>query len=107
MMHAPPSAAARPGRMREWWLNRPVRSKGMVVVAAPLIALIAVSAASLTLQANERQERSVALTASALTASAQQVLSDAVNAETGVRGYMATRDPVFLQPYNAALARFP
>ena len=71
-MRAPPSAAARPGWMQRWWLNRPVRSKGMVVVAAPLIALIAVSTASLTLQANERQERSVATTASALTASAQQ-----------------------------------
>src|ERR1700722_11782793 len=107
MMRAPPSAAARPGRMRQWWLNRPVRSKGMIVVAAPLIALIAVSTASLTLQANERQERSVATTASALTASAQQVLLDTLNAETGVRGYVATRDPAFLQPYNAALARFP
>src|ERR1700722_16560436 len=107
MMRAPPSAAARPGRMRQWWLNRPVRSKGMIVVAAPLIALIAVSTASLTLQANERQERSVATTASTLTASAQQVLVDTLNAETGVRGYVATRDPAFLQPYNAALARFP
>jgi len=92
--------------MQRWWLNRPVRTKGMVVVAIPLIALIAVTSASLTLQYNERQERSVALTASALNTSAQQVLADAVNAETGVRGYAATGDPLFLQPYNVALTRF-
>jgi len=77
----------------------------MTVVAVPLMALVAVSSASLVLQYNERQERAVALTASALNASAQQVLADAVNAETGVRGYVATRDPVFLQPYNVTRAR--
>jgi signal transduction histidine kinase/ActR/RegA family two-component response regulator len=77
----------------------------MVVVAVPLIALIAVSTATLTLQHNERQERSVALTAGALNTSAQQVLTDALNAETGVRGYAATGDPLFLQPYNASVTR--
>src|ERR1700722_4528849 len=104
-MRAPPSTTARPGWLHRWWLDRPMRAKGMGVVAGPLSALIAVTTSSLTLQANERQERSVALTASALTTSAQQVLSDAVNAETGARGYAATRDPVFLQPYNLTLTR--
>ena len=105
-MRSPPSAAVRPGWMQRWWLGRPMRAKGMVVVAVPLIALVAVTSASLTLEHNERQERSVALTASALTTSAQQVLADAVNAETGVRGYAATGDPLFLQPYNASVTRF-
>jgi signal transduction histidine kinase/CheY-like chemotaxis protein len=91
--------------MHRWWLNRPVRSKGLVVVAVPLIALIAVTTASLTLQDNERQERSVAMTASVLTTAAHQVLADAVNAETGVRGYAATGEPLFLQPYNLSLTR--
>jgi hypothetical protein len=40
----------------------------MVVVAAPLIA---VTSASLALRQNERQERSVALTASAVNSAAQ------------------------------------
>jgi signal transduction histidine kinase/CheY-like chemotaxis protein len=92
--------------MRRWWLDRPMRAKGAAVVAVPLIALIAVTSASLALQYNERQERSVALTASTLSTSAQQVLSDAVNAETGVRGYAATGDPLFLQPYRVSVTRF-
>jgi signal transduction histidine kinase/ActR/RegA family two-component response regulator len=91
--------------MHRWWLDRPMRIKGMVVVAVPLTALIAVTSASLALQYNERQERSVSLTASTLTTTAQQVLANAVNAESGVRGYAATRDPLFLQPYNVALTR--
>jgi signal transduction histidine kinase/CheY-like chemotaxis protein len=105
-MRAPPSAAVRPGWMQRWWLDRPVRAKGMIVVAIPLIALVAVTSASLVLEHNERQERSVVLTASALSTSAQQVLADAVNAETGVRGYAATRDPLFLQPYTVSVTRF-
>jgi len=99
------AAAVRPGRLPRWWLDRSVRAKGMIVVAVPLIALIAVTLASLALQYSERQERGVAMTASALNTAAQQVLSDAVNAETGVRGYAATRDPLFLQPYNVTLTR--
>jgi hypothetical protein len=51
----------------------------MIVIAAPLIALIAVTSASLALQHNEQQERHVALTASAVTSAAQQVLADAVS----------------------------
>jgi signal transduction histidine kinase/ActR/RegA family two-component response regulator len=92
--------------MNRWWLDRPMRAKGAVVVAVPLVALIAVTSASLALQYNERQERSVALTASTMNTSAQQVLSDAVNAETGVRGYAATGDPLFLQPYSVSVTRF-
>jgi PAS domain S-box-containing protein len=87
------------------WLDRSVRTKGLIVVAVPLIILIAVSAASLLVQSTERHERKVALAASALTSTAGKVLADAVNGETGVRGYAATRDPVFLQPYNLTLAR--
>ena len=83
-----------------------MRAKGAVVVAVPLIALVAVTSASLVMEHNERQERGVALTASSLSTAAQQVLSDAVNAETGVRGYAATRNPLFLQPYSVSLSRF-
>jgi hypothetical protein len=32
--------------LRQWWLNRTVRAKGMIVVAVPLVALIAVSLAA-------------------------------------------------------------
>jgi hypothetical protein len=70
-MRSSPPAAIRPGRLRRWWLDRSVRVKGTIVVAAPLIALIAVTSASLALQQNERQERNVALTSSAVNSAAQ------------------------------------
>ena len=84
-----------------------MRVKGMIVVAVPLIALVGVTSAILVLQYKERQVRSVAVTAFRLGTAAQQVMVDAVNAETGVRGYAVTRDPLFLQPYNAIVAQVP
>jgi signal transduction histidine kinase/ActR/RegA family two-component response regulator len=99
------SPALRQGRLRRWWLDRSVRAKGLIVVAVPLIALIGTTLANLELQVNESQQRSVSLAASGLSKAAGKVLADAVNAETGIRGYAATRDPLFLAPYNLALTR--
>ena len=75
------------------------------MVAVPLIALMGVASASLLLQQSETGERNVSTNARNLTSAASQVLADAVNAETGIRGYAATRDPLFLDPYNLALTR--
>ena len=98
-------AAGRPGRLQQWWLDRSVRAKGLFVVAVPLIALGATTSASLALQFQERQVRSASRAASALVTTANQVLVDALNAETGVRGYAATGKPAYLAPYHNTLAR--
>jgi signal transduction histidine kinase/ActR/RegA family two-component response regulator len=99
------SPAERRHWVRRWWLDRPVRTKGLIVVAVPLIALVGTTAASLVLQHNEQQARSVAVAGRNLTLTADQVLADAVNAKTGVRGYAATGDSLFLAPYQLALTR--
>jgi signal transduction histidine kinase/ActR/RegA family two-component response regulator len=98
--HASRPPITRSGRLPQWWLDRSVRAKGMIAVAFPLIALIAVTVASLVLQYNEHQERTVALAASRLSSAASKTLADAVNGETSIRGYAATGKPVFLTPYN-------
>jgi signal transduction histidine kinase/ActR/RegA family two-component response regulator len=91
--------------LRQWWLNRPLRAKGLIVVAVPLFALICTTSASLALTHDESQERSVAMAGRNLSSAAGLVLAGAVNAETGVRGYGMTGDPLFLAPYNLALTR--
>ena len=91
--------------LKRWWLDRSVRTKGLIVVAVPLIALVALTLANLGLAHSERQERSVYLRANALSGAADQVLVNALDAETGIRGYVATRDPVFLGPYHVTLTR--
>jgi signal transduction histidine kinase/ActR/RegA family two-component response regulator len=103
-MRSEPSAGSSPGWLQRHWLDMSVRAKGMIAVTLPLLALFAVGAASLVLQYNERQERQSGHAADVLNAAATQVLIDALNAETGVRGYVATRDPAFLQPYKMSAA---
>jgi signal transduction histidine kinase/ActR/RegA family two-component response regulator len=100
-----PPGAHQPRGLRRWWLDRPLRAKGLIVVAVPLIALMGTTSANLVLQKDESHERSISLNARNLVAAAGQGLSDAVNAETGARGYSATRDPLFLAPYNLTLTR--
>jgi signal transduction histidine kinase/ActR/RegA family two-component response regulator len=103
-----PEAVPEPGRargLRRWWLDWSMRSKGLIVVAGPLIALVGLALTNLALQQNEAQARSVTRAAQNLNNTANQVLADAVNAETGVRGYAATGDPLFLRPYDLALTR--
>jgi signal transduction histidine kinase/ActR/RegA family two-component response regulator len=100
--NAPQEASS--NRFHRWWLDRSVRSKGLTVVAVPLIALVGVALTSLALQRSESQERSVATADLTLSNSGAAVLADAVNAETGIRGYAATGDPLFLAPYTVAIS---
>jgi signal transduction histidine kinase/ActR/RegA family two-component response regulator len=101
---APPGADQAHG-LRQWWLNQSLRTKGMIVVAVPLIALMGLTSANLLLQHNESHERDISTNARSLAAAASQVLADAANAETGIRGYAATRYPLFLAPYTLTLTR--
>jgi signal transduction histidine kinase/CheY-like chemotaxis protein len=91
----------------QWWLDRSVRTKGLIVVTVPLVALLVTTIASVALQYQERQDRAIATAGLNVTNAAQRVLSDAVNGESGIRGYAATGEPLFLQPYQGMLARMP
>jgi signal transduction histidine kinase/ActR/RegA family two-component response regulator len=91
--------------LRRWWLDLSLRAKGLIVVAVPLIALMGVISANLLLQHSESNGRSVSTNARNLAVAGTQVLADAVNGEAGIRGYAATRDPIFLAPYTQMLTR--
>jgi signal transduction histidine kinase/ActR/RegA family two-component response regulator len=91
--------------LRRWWLDRSLRAKGLIVVAVPLVALLGITSANLALQQSESSERAVSNNARALDSTAAQVLADVVNGESGIRGYVATGDPTFLDPYILTLAR--
>jgi PAS domain S-box-containing protein len=92
-------------RLQQWWLDRSVRAKGLIVIAVPLIAFVGAMSANLVLQHHQHQARDVAQATTNLTFAADLLLADAVNAETGIRGYAATGDSAFLAPYNLALSR--
>ena len=91
--------------LQRWWLDCPLWAKGLFVVALPLITLMVLTGANLVLQQAEGQQRSDSTNARNLQDAASRFLTDMVNGETGVRGYLVTREPLFLAPYNLALTR--
>jgi signal transduction histidine kinase/AmiR/NasT family two-component response regulator len=82
-----------------------LRAKGLIVVAVPLIALMGITSANLLLQQNESDARNVGRATRNLSNAASQILTDTLNAETGIRGYAATRAPLLLAPYQLALTQ--
>jgi signal transduction histidine kinase/CheY-like chemotaxis protein len=87
-----------------WWRNSRLWVKGALVLALPVVALLAMGTANLIV-GNELDHLSSAT--SSTTSSIVDInhsLELALDAETGVRGYAATGNPAFLQPYNQALA---
>ncbi len=84
-----------------------MRTKGLIVLALPLLGLLAcvISGILLTQTVND-QLNTTRQTANAITDinAKLQLLTDA---ETGVRGYAATGDQTFLQPYDQAVTLAP
>jgi signal transduction histidine kinase/CheY-like chemotaxis protein len=76
-----------------------VRAKGLIAIAVPLLALLVTASASLGLQYREHQARTAGRASFNLIGAADTVLGNALNGETAVRGYAATGEALFLQPY--------
>ncbi len=89
------------------WVDLPVRTKVLILLSLPLGALLACVISGILLggQAND-QLNNARQTSNAITG-LNNKLQLLIDAETGVRGYAATRNPVFLQPYDQALAAAP
>lgn len=87
--------------------NLSLGAKGVLVVAIPVCALLL---AMVLFYQFERQLRdaqaSVERTFDARSA-LRRIITQMVNAETGIRGFLLTRQPEFLQPYEDARRQLP
>ena len=89
------------------WANLPLRTKGLIVVAIPLAALLAsVSALYWQERAEENLDRGIQHT-SEIGHAAQRLVSLIVTAESSVRGYLVTRDSSFLEGYKNTRKQLP
>jgi diguanylate cyclase (GGDEF)-like protein len=83
-----------------------ISHKLLVLIVVPL-ALLLVLAGSLTRLALDTRSAAVAAQRSnQALQSAQELLTTLVDAETGMRGYVLTGDPLFTDPYRAARSSF-
>src|SRR5581483_1013632 len=89
------------------WLNLPIRSKGLAVIAIPTICLILAIAAVGWLQQSTAVAASWVLHTQQVRLEAQRLQNSLIEAETSVRGYDVTRRDDFLDPYTAALQTVP
>ncbi len=76
--------------------------KTLLVVSVPLASIIAGCVLFSSLQQSTESAERWTEHSDVVIADGQGLLTSMVDAETGVRGYVASGNPVFLQPYNQA-----
>jgi signal transduction histidine kinase len=83
-----------------WWIDLPLRYKGLLVVAIPLLAVAAMVV--LRIPFNRQQEQTAALVqrAAMTRQTTQGLLLDLLELETAVRGYVLTNDRTYLTTAN-------
>jgi signal transduction histidine kinase/CheY-like chemotaxis protein len=91
-------------RTSRWWDNLRLSTKGYIVIGIPIVCAVVITVTSLILSAQVSGVRGESAQITADTNDLNQKLLQLVDAETGVRGYAATDNPAFLQPYFQALA---
>ncbi|PSB53825.1 histidine kinase [filamentous cyanobacterium Phorm 6] len=81
------------------WTNRPIRQRGTVIVAIPLIGMFASLIAISGLRESAIQLRNQANINQEILQETNRLLTAMVDAETGIRGYGLTKRREFLEPY--------
>ncbi|HYZ15107.1 MAG TPA: response regulator [Candidatus Acidoferrum sp.] len=77
------------------------------LIAIPMVAMLAFLASMASLAGTIEDLSKVTRQSSVLVIAAQNLLSSTIDAETGMRGYLATGEPQFTQPYDDALRTIP
>src|SRR5436853_4078493 len=81
--------------------------KGLFLVSLPLLFQFLFLVLLARVQAKEDDVQKGAAHTRKVIAHCQEVLVGMVDAETGIRGYVLTSNPVFKEPYSAALKTIP
>ena len=97
----------RPRQFSSWWLDRRLRSKGLAVLAPPVMVLVIIVAVSFIVERYQVAFGQATSAANAMALQSAEVLTQLLNAETGVRGYAATTNTHFLAPYHTATEVLP
>jgi signal transduction histidine kinase/CheY-like chemotaxis protein len=94
-------------RRGQRWADLPLRTKALILLSLPLGALLACVISGILLVGQINNQLATTTQTSNAINDMNTKLQLLLDAETGVRGYAATHDPQFLQPYNQAIAAAP
>ena len=96
-----------PRRAIQSFRDLPLQVKGLVVVAIPLVWVLALAAAFYFVQRENQVAENWVTHALEVRADLQAVHTRVEEAETGVLGYTVTRDPEWLAPFQAVQRGLP
>jgi PAS domain S-box-containing protein len=99
-------AAARRNGTKSW-VDVSIRTKGLIVIAVPVILLFAVLAAMLWFTQTLRQAQSAGSQARAVLATTSMIESNLFDATTDATAYLVTGDGSFLTSYRQAVTPVP
>ena len=89
------------------WADLPLRRKGLLVVAFPLIGLLLAATMFLVAARENANSQASVDRRQAVDAQLRRVLGLVIDVETGIRGFLLTRQEPFLEPSEAARAELP
>src|SRR4051812_13184521 len=81
--------------------------QGVILVSLPLLFQLGLIALAIDLERRQSHAADRVAHAKEVRAVAQNVFTSLVDAETGVRGFLLTSDPQFIEPHTQAGARLP
>ncbi len=94
-------------QLRLLWSDLPVRRRGALIIAIPILCLLTSVVAFAALQRSNAVAQQYVDHTQKVLLYANRLLTALVNAETGVRGYALTNRPEYLQPYDSGMASIP
>ena len=89
------------------WQDYSIRAKGLIVLSAPLIAAIVSSLLFFIAKAKNDDAKNWVRHTFEVKEQAQRVVTYVLESETGMRGYLLTKDRSFLAAHDEALATLP
>ena len=91
-------------KVRNYWKKIPIEGRGAIAICIPLMCLVGTVVAYTILRQRILAAQLYVDHTTAVISTGQSSLIGLLNAETGVRGYYITKQPVFLGPYQLAVA---
>ncbi|AFY55230.1 PAS domain S-box [Rivularia sp. PCC 7116] len=94
-------------KIRTVWHSLPVRHRGAIIIALPFSCLIVTLYASVSLRQNAIATYQQIDHTKTILLDSNRLLKILLDAETGTRGYIISRNQTFLEPYNTARQELP
>ena len=89
------------------WRSLPGRHRGAMIIALPFSCLVVTLAVLVVSRQNTIETYQKIDYVRTIILDSNKLLKNLLDAETGTRGYIISRNPKFLEPYNQAQVRLP